>query len=70
MLDYIDIKMCISHMERNNINSKKFLTGGCNCMMYRFVHRDDTTYNLCIFSVLTREYQPILCMNKSELCQW
>lgn len=70
MLDYQDIKMCISHMERKDLKEQEFYSGGCNCIMQRFVHHDDTTYNLSVFITLTGQYDPIICFNKSELQKW
>lgn len=70
MLDYQDIKICISNMERKNLKEEEFYSGGCSCKMYRFVHHKDTTYNVSVFSRLTGEYHNILCLNKSEVQHW
>lgn len=67
MLDYLDIKICISNMERKNLLKEEFNSGGCNCLMLRKVHKDDTYYNLLVFSKLSYDFHPIMFFNKSEV---
>ncbi len=67
MLDFIDIKMCMEHMERKNLFKEEFYSGGCNCLMLRKVHKDDTSYNLMVFSKLSHDFHPIMFFNKSEV---
>ena len=70
MLDYQDIKMCISYMERKNIEKTDFYSGGRSCIMERDVHQDDTIYKVFVYSMVTEKYHPTIFFNKSEVQHW
>lgn len=67
MLDFIDIKMCMEHMERKKLFKKEFYSGGCNCIMFRKPHKYDTSYNLLVYSTISQGFYPIMFFNKSEV---
>jgi hypothetical protein len=70
MLDYKDIKMCISYMEREDTKEEDFYSGSCCCIMQRFVQLDDTIYNVLVYSPLTQNYHPIIKLSKREVQNW